>query len=165
MNDPGVILLDEPSGGLDLGGREQLVAALADLAADPTSPPYVMVTHHVDEIPPGTTHVMLLRHGRAIAQGEIADTLTAQALSECFDVQLELHRRPDARYSHPRRRLLRAEHAGQTVTLAGWVARRRDHGGVTFIDLREASGVVQVVIRDEAVAHQLRSEYCVQVDR
>jgi aspartyl-tRNA synthetase len=58
---------------------------------------------------------------------------------------------------------LRAEHAGQTVTLAGWVARRRDHGGVAFIDLRDASGVVQVVIRDEEVAHQLRAEYCVRI--
>ncbi len=58
---------------------------------------------------------------------------------------------------------LRAEHVGQTVTLAGWVARRRDHGGVAFLDLREASGVVQVVVRDEAVAHQLRSEYCIKV--
>jgi aspartyl-tRNA synthetase len=58
---------------------------------------------------------------------------------------------------------LRAEHVGQTVTLAGWVARRRDHGGVAFIDLREASGVVQVVVRDEAVAHQLRAEYCLRV--
>jgi aspartyl-tRNA synthetase len=58
---------------------------------------------------------------------------------------------------------LRAENVGQTVTLAGWVARRRDHGGVAFIDLREASGVVQVVIRDEAVAHNLRSEYCLKV--
>jgi len=58
---------------------------------------------------------------------------------------------------------LRAEHVGQTVTLAGWVARRRDHGGVAFIDLREASGVVQVVIRDEGVAGQLRSEYCLKV--
>ena len=58
---------------------------------------------------------------------------------------------------------LRAEHVGQTVTLAGWVARRRDHGGVAFLDLREASGVVQVVVRDEAVAHQLRNEYCIQV--
>jgi aspartyl-tRNA synthetase len=58
---------------------------------------------------------------------------------------------------------LRAEHVGQTVTLAGWVARRRDHGGVAFIDLREASGVVQVVIRDEEVAHQLRAEYCLSV--
>jgi len=58
---------------------------------------------------------------------------------------------------------LRAEHVGQTVTLAGWVANRRDHGGVAFIDLREASGVVQVVIRDEAVAHHLRAEYCLKV--
>ena len=58
---------------------------------------------------------------------------------------------------------LRAEHAGQTVTLSGWVGRRRDHGGVAFIDLRDASGVVQVVIRDEEVAHQLRSEFCLRL--
>ena len=58
---------------------------------------------------------------------------------------------------------LRAEHVGQTVTLAGWVAKRRDHGGVAFLDLREASGVVQVVVRDEAVAHSLRSEFCIAV--
>jgi aspartyl-tRNA synthetase len=58
---------------------------------------------------------------------------------------------------------LTAANVGETVTLAGWVARRRDHGGVAFIDLREASGVVQVVIRDEAVAHSLRSEYCLKV--
>ena len=58
---------------------------------------------------------------------------------------------------------LRADHAGQTVTLTGWVARRRDHGGVAFLDLRDASGVAQVVVRDEAVAHELRSEYCLRV--
>ena len=59
---------------------------------------------------------------------------------------------------------LRAEHAGERVVLAGWVARRRDHGGVVFIDLRDASGVVQVVWRgEEAVAHELRAEYCVTV--
>jgi aspartyl-tRNA synthetase len=62
---------------------------------------------------------------------------------------------------------LRAEHTGTTVTLAGWVARRRDHGGVAFVDLRDASGVVQVVVRDEMLAasgaHDLRNEYCVQV--
>ena len=58
---------------------------------------------------------------------------------------------------------LTAADAGQTVTLAGWVARRRDHGGVAFLDLREASGVAQVVVRDESVAHSLRSEYCVAV--
>ncbi|MDQ3616781.1 MAG: aspartate--tRNA ligase, partial [Actinomycetota bacterium] len=58
---------------------------------------------------------------------------------------------------------LRAEHVGQTVTLAGWVGRRRDHGGVAFLDLREASGVAQVVVRDESVAHQLRPEFCLRV--
>ncbi|HKE50763.1 MAG TPA: amino acid--tRNA ligase-related protein, partial [Actinomycetes bacterium] len=58
---------------------------------------------------------------------------------------------------------LRTADAGRTVTLAGWVARRRDHGGVAFIDLRDASGLVQVVIRDEQVAHGLRAEYCVRV--
>lgn len=58
---------------------------------------------------------------------------------------------------------LRVEHVGQTVTLAGWVARRRDHGGVAFLDLREASGVVQVVVRDEEVAHSLRNEFCLKV--
>ncbi len=58
---------------------------------------------------------------------------------------------------------MRASHAGQTVTLAGWVARRRDHGGVTFIDLRDASGVVQIVFRDQEEAHHLRNEFCVKV--
>ena len=62
---------------------------------------------------------------------------------------------------------LRAEHAGTTLTLTGWVARRRDHGGVAFLDLRDASGVVQVVVRDEMLvasgAHDLRNEYCILV--
>src|SRR5579875_1936852 len=58
---------------------------------------------------------------------------------------------------------LRASDAGQRVTLAGWVARRRDHGGVVFIDLRDASGVAQVVLREEDLAHDLRSEFCVRV--
>lgn len=58
---------------------------------------------------------------------------------------------------------LRASHAGKTVTLAGWVARRRDHGGVAFIDLRDATGSVQVVIRDEKMAGQLRAEWCLQI--
>ena len=58
---------------------------------------------------------------------------------------------------------LRAGHSGQSVTLAGWIARRRDHGGVAFLDLRDASGVVQVVVREEEVAHQLRNEFCIKV--
>ncbi len=58
---------------------------------------------------------------------------------------------------------LRTSHVGSTVTLTGWVARRRDHGGVAFIDLRDASGVVQVVIHDPEVAGQLRNEFCIRV--
>ncbi len=98
MNEPGVILLDEPSGGLDLGGREQLVGALSEMANTPDSTPFVLVTHHVDEIPHGVTHALLLRGGRAIAQGELEATLTADSLSECFDMPLVLERRGDGRF-------------------------------------------------------------------
>jgi iron complex transport system ATP-binding protein len=66
MNDPAVVLLDEPSTRLDLGGRESLVETLADMASDPNGPPLVLVTHHVDEIPAGITHVMMLRRGNVL---------------------------------------------------------------------------------------------------
>jgi len=99
MNDPGVVLLDEPSARLDLGGREQLVHALEDMAADPDAPPFVLISHHVEEVPPGVTHVLMLRDGRAIATGPIDETLTADRLSDCFGVPLELTRRPGGRFS------------------------------------------------------------------
>ena len=99
MNDPGVVLLDEPSARLDLGGREQLVHALGDLAATPGGPPMVLVTHHVDEVPDGITHVLLLRDGGVVASGLIDEMLTAATLSECFDMRLALERRPDGRLS------------------------------------------------------------------
>lgn len=99
MNDPGVVLLDEPSARLDLGGREQLVQALAELARAVDGPPIVLVTHHVDEVPEGVTHALLLRDGRAVAQGPIEDALTADTLSECFAMPLALERRPDGRLS------------------------------------------------------------------
>ncbi|MDX2378409.1 MAG: ATP-binding cassette domain-containing protein [Acidimicrobiia bacterium] len=99
MNDPAVLLLDEPSAGLDLGGREELVATLAQLARERSSPPCVMVTHHVDEIPQGSTHVLLLRDGRALSSGPIGTTLDSAALSECFGVDLVLERRGDGRFS------------------------------------------------------------------
>ena len=99
MNDPGIVLLDEPSARLDLGGREQLVAALGDLAADDDGPPFVLVTHHVDEVPDGVTHALLLRDGTAVSQGPIDEALTAASLSECFEMNLALERRPDGRLS------------------------------------------------------------------
>lgn len=99
MNDPAVVLLDEPAARLDLGGREELVATLGGFARDPHAPPVVLVTHHVDEIPPGMTHAMLLRDGGVLAAGPLDDVLSAPALSECFGLALELERRPSGRFS------------------------------------------------------------------
>ncbi len=90
MTAPELLLLDEPTAGLDLGGREELVATLSTLAADVTTPPVVLVTHHVEEIPHGFTHVLLLAEGRVQATGTIQDVLTADALSACFGLPLEL---------------------------------------------------------------------------
>ena len=91
--DPGIIVLDEPNAGLDLGGREQLIVTLSDLAADPAMPPLVLVTHHADEIPDGFTHALLLREGEVLAAGPMDATLTSANLSECFGLGLELERR------------------------------------------------------------------------
>lgn len=99
MTDPGIVLLDEPSARLDLGGREHLVGALADLAADRQAPPFVLVTHHVDEIPAGITHALLLRGGRVLTAGLLDDTLTTEGISECFGTALHLERRANGRFS------------------------------------------------------------------
>ncbi len=103
MNEPGIVLLDEPSARLDLAGREQLVEALSELTLDAGAPPLVLVTHHLDEVPPGITHVMMLRDGQVVARGPIDTTLTAEAISECFGLPLHLERRADGRYSAWRR--------------------------------------------------------------
>lgn len=95
MGEPGLVLLDEPTAGLDLGGREELVAALSAVAVDPAAPPLVLVTHHLDEVPPGFTHALLVRAGRVHAAGALEDVLTAEALSSCFDLPLQLERRGD----------------------------------------------------------------------
>ena len=91
MPDPELLLLDEPAAGLDLGAREDLVARLAELAADPDAPALVLVTHHVEEIPPGFTHALLLRDGTAVAQGLIGDTLTDPLLTETFGRPLRVN--------------------------------------------------------------------------
>lgn len=90
MTDPELLLLDEPGAGLDLGAREDLVRRLSVLAIDRFAPVSVLVTHHVEEIPPGFTHCLLLRDGRSVAQGPIGETLTAEALSDCFGMWLRV---------------------------------------------------------------------------
>jgi iron complex transport system ATP-binding protein len=90
MTDPELLLLDEPAAGLDLGGREDLVARLAELAYDPDAPALVLVTHHVEEIPPGFTHALLLREGMVVAQGLLAETVTSENLSKTFGLPLQV---------------------------------------------------------------------------
>jgi len=93
MNEPSLLLLDEPTAGLDLAGREDLVRGFADLVAGPTGPATILVTHHVEEIPEGFTKVLMLAGGRVISAGPIAEVLTAENLSECFELPLGLERR------------------------------------------------------------------------
>jgi iron complex transport system ATP-binding protein len=95
MSDPELLLLDEPAAGLDLGGREELVSALAELAADRRSPVLVLVTHHVEEIPPGFTHLLLLADGRVHAAGPVDEVLTSENLSGAFGTPLQVDRVDD----------------------------------------------------------------------
>ena len=88
MPDPELLFLDEPAAGLDLGGREDLVRRIARLAADGTAPTTVMVTHHVEEVPAGFTHAMLLRRGSVLAAGPLPEVFTERNLSKCFGVPL-----------------------------------------------------------------------------
>jgi iron complex transport system ATP-binding protein len=108
MTDPELLLLDEPAAGLDLGGREELVARLADLAADPDAPAIVLVTHHVEEIPLGFSHCLLLAEGSAVAAGLLPEVLTAENLSTAFGQSITLDV-IDGRY-FARRTRVRAAH-------------------------------------------------------
>lgn len=92
MSDPELLLLDEPGAGLDLGGREDLVQRLTLLAFDRHAPAQVLVTHHVEEIPPGFTHLLLLRAGQVVAQGLLEEILTSETLSQTFGISIVLER-------------------------------------------------------------------------
>ena len=92
MTDPELLLLDEPTASLDLGAREELLALLSGYAQAPTTPAMVMVTHHVEEIPVGFTHVLLLRDGEVVASGPLDEALTAENLSTTFGLEITLTR-------------------------------------------------------------------------
>ena len=102
MSDPELLLLDEPAAGLDLGGREDLVSTLSMLAYDPDSPATVLVSHHVEEIPPGFTHALMLRQGRVVAAGLLDQTITEQHLSATFGMPLTVSHE-DGRWAARRR--------------------------------------------------------------
>ena len=90
MANPELLMLDEPGAGLDLGGREDLVARMAGLAADPTAPTQILVTHHVEEIPPGFTHALLLKDGSVVKAGPIAEVITGEWLTHTFGLPVRV---------------------------------------------------------------------------
>jgi iron complex transport system ATP-binding protein len=92
MPNPELLLLDEPAAGLDLGGREDLLRRLSVLATNPKAPMTVLVTHHVEEVPDGFTHAMLLRRGTVLVAGPVEEVFTARNLSRCFGMPLEIER-------------------------------------------------------------------------
>jgi len=90
MPDPELLLMDEPAAGLDLGGREDLLQRISAFAADPSAPATITVTHHLEEIPAGTTHILVLKAGRSFAQGSIETILTSEMLSDLYGIPLQL---------------------------------------------------------------------------
>ncbi|MDR1851239.1 MAG: ABC transporter ATP-binding protein [Propionibacteriaceae bacterium] len=108
MSDPELLLLDEPASGLDLAAREDLIGTIDDIFEDPSAPTTVMVTHHVEEIPETTTHLLLLNHGQVVASGPIVKTLTSANLSEAFNWPLEVQRYDRRWVAYTRRHANRA---------------------------------------------------------
>jgi iron complex transport system ATP-binding protein len=90
MADPELLLLDEPASSLDLGGREDLLKRIETFAKDPLAPATVIVTHHIEEIPAGTTHALLLRNGSVLAKGEVNSVITDQNLSEAYGLAISV---------------------------------------------------------------------------
>jgi len=92
MTDPELLLLDEPAASLDLGAREELLELLGGYASSPNAPAIIMVTHHVEEIPPGFGHALLLRSGGIVVEGEIGEVITSQHLTAAFGRPLQVTR-------------------------------------------------------------------------
>jgi iron complex transport system ATP-binding protein len=92
MTDPEILMLDEPAAGLDLGGREALLRTLSRLADDDQAPALVLVSHHVEEVPAGFSHVLMLREGEIVAAGPIPDVMRSANLSACFGLPLRMYR-------------------------------------------------------------------------
>ncbi|MBU6380558.1 MAG: ATP-binding cassette domain-containing protein, partial [Acidobacteria bacterium] len=91
MADPELLLLDEPAAGLDVGGREDLLRRFSEFAADPLAPASILVTHHIEEIPVGTTHALILKEGNIVVSGPIAQVITSEQLTAIFEIPLEVH--------------------------------------------------------------------------
>lgn len=100
MADPEIAILDEPTAGLDLGARETLVQALGEIMASPTAPTVILITHEIEEIAPGFTHVGLMRDGRITLSGPIAEVLTAENLTQTFGIALTVERSGDRWWAH-----------------------------------------------------------------
>lgn len=99
MTDPEMLILDEPGAGMDIAGREDLVARLTNLALDPGAPATILVTHHLEEIPAGFTHALLLRDGKVVAAGPIEDTITTENVSATYGLDLDLTTHSNGRFS------------------------------------------------------------------
>lgn len=99
MTDPEMLILDEPGAGMDIAGREDLVKRLTHLALDPYAPATILVTHHLEEIPAGFTHALLLREGEIVAAGPIEETLTQANVSATYGLDLDLTVHESGRYS------------------------------------------------------------------
>src|SRR3954451_21884011 len=103
MTDPELLLLDEPAAGMDLGGREDLLRRLTRFAENPEAPASALVTHHVEELPPGITHALLLRDGAVLAAGLVRDVLTEEHLTATFGLPLRVERRDGRWYARAAR--------------------------------------------------------------